>query len=292
MFNLLEMALNNNFVYLAIIIILVIVIILTILSIKKDRDKMLNKAKMNFEPPKNEEEKEKAKLELEKIVDEMQKNIDKKETIKDKITKYEQEQEEDAIISYQDLVEAVKNNGGDSKPRGEVGMEVADTTFIEEPEEFKTAVDKLVEEINKNEEEDITNAEEEIKIEETTEDEIKDTMEDKHIISDNLDDLEKMIENPAQEDDEELDRTIKIPVIEKHASEPKVYEEKNFQSSEFISPIFGTGPQSEMKVKEKKEVSDEELGDTKVVNMDEIIDEKFDDVDDFLDTLKEFRKNL
>ena len=127
MFSLLELALNNDYIYLGIIGVLVVIIILTILSIKKDRDKAI-KARSYVKPVITEEEKEQAKLELEKV------------TTSD-ITTYEEEQESKAIISYQELVEAVRNNN-EAKVHNEVGMEVADTNAIEKPEEVVPSVEK------------------------------------------------------------------------------------------------------------------------------------------------------
>ena len=220
MLNLLELALNNDLIYIGIIIFLIIIIILTILSIKKDRDRAINNRPI-LEPAKNEEEKESDRLELEKVVNDMKKNIESKEN---NIKSYEQNQEEAAIISYQELVKAVRNeNENVSTPHNEVGMEVADKNFIEEPtvEEEKTKV--------------------------------------------------PVFDEPQKEE------TIEIENL-------KVDTEKKFQSSEFISPIFGTAPQGNIKEVEKKDDSE--------ITMDDIIDEDFDEDDEFLDSLKGFRKNL
>ena len=59
MFSLLELALNNDMIYLGIIIALVIVIIITILSIKKDRDKAI-RSRSYVKPVVTEEEREQA----------------------------------------------------------------------------------------------------------------------------------------------------------------------------------------------------------------------------------------
>ncbi len=135
MLNLVEISLNNNYIYISIITLLVIIIILTIISIKKDRD-MEYKMRMEKNKPVNEEEQAKAKLELEKVIDEMQKNVEKENIPTDEIKTYEEDQEKRAIISYQELVDAVKNGEG-SKAHSEVGMEVASLAPIEEMEKIK-----------------------------------------------------------------------------------------------------------------------------------------------------------
>ena len=140
MLNLLELILNNNYIYIGIIAFLSIIIILTILSIKKDRDRA-SKARMTIELP-TEEEKARAKLELDKVVNEMQKNLDNKD-VRTEIKTYEEEQEEKAIISYDELVAAVRKNE-EPKAHSEVGMEVADIKSIEptsEEEKVNSQID-------------------------------------------------------------------------------------------------------------------------------------------------------
>ena len=215
MFSLLELALNNDMIYLGIIIALVIIIIITILSIKKDRDKAI-KARSYVKPVVTEEEREQAKLELEKVVDQMQKNLDNEKVTTSDITTYEEEQESKAIISYQELVEAVRNSN-EAKVHNEVGMEVADTSAIEKPEEV------VVPSIMEEPKEEIT-------------------------INDAIDAITK--------------------------EEIKPYSETNFQTSEVISPIFGM----------TNEVEDKPIYND--------LDSDMEEVDEFLDSLKDFRKKL
>ena len=69
--------------------------------------------------------------------------------------------------------------------------------------------------------------------------------------------------------------------------EPKIEEQKKepkFKNSEFISPIYGTDKNLDI----KKDV----VTSNKAFVMDDIIDEDFDEEDEFLDSLKDFRKNL
>jgi hypothetical protein len=212
MFSLLELALNNDYIYLGIIGVLIVIIILTILSIKKDRDKAI-KARSYVKPVVTEEEKEQAKLELEKVVDEMQKNLDNEKVTTSDITTYEEEQESKAIISYQELVEAVRNNN-ETKVHNEVGMEVADTNAIEKPEEVVPPVEKT--------------------------DEV----------------------------------TIDSIINQVYKEDTKPYSEENFQTSEVISPIYGMA---------------NEVDDKPIYND---LDSDMEEVDEFLDSLKDFRKNL
>ena len=216
MFYLLELALNNNYIYVGIIIILVVIITITILSIKKDRDEAIKARNKELQRPT--EEVSRSKLELESVIDEMQKKLDMKEN---KITKYEEEQEENAIISYQELVKTMKK---DSIPHNEVGMEVADSNVIDKIEEPLTY------------------------------------------------DIEEKVDYIYEEDIKEE------PKIEEQKKEPK------FKNSEFISPIYGTDKNLDI----KKDV----VTSNKAFVMDDIIDEDFDEEDEFLDSLKDFRKNL
>ena len=79
---------------------------------------------------------------------------------------------------------------------------------------------------------------------------------------------------------EEFVEQIKEEIIEKPIKE-EIKEEKKFKTSEFISPIYGRSDQNVNKGISKQDIS-----------MDNIIDESFDDEDEFLDSLKGFRKNL
>lgn len=230
MFNFLAMAIENDLIYIGIIIVLVIIIILTIISIRSDSKKKVKVNKPTIEPAKTEEEKQHAKLELEKVVSEMQKNLDAKNVKK---AEYEEENEEDAIISYQELVKSVKNEN--TEVHKEVGMEVADKNIID----------------------DIENIDDELVIP---------SMEFEETNIPTFD-----IEQPL------------ISQVETKVEEPKVFqEERKFRSTEFISPIYGRGPQANIK---KETVNND-------VSMDNIIDESFDEEDEFLDSLKGFRKNL
>ena len=271
MLNLIEMALNNNVIYISIILVLLIIIFITIRSIKKDRDSY-KKVVNNYEPAKTEEEKQKAKFELEKVVDEMQKNLDKKEAS----SKPPMEEEDDMVISYEELVKAVKDKDTTSEVRSDVGMEVADTTFIEEPEE------KPIYNLN------ISNTEDEdIFIDE----ELPEKEEEKSILDELVEErINNEIEIPKEETDieisiseepkEELEET-KAYEVKDELEQTKPYTANSFKSTEFISPVFG------------KDISTDTLVN---LNREETITKEDDldmeEEDEFLNSLRNFRKKL
>lgn len=244
MLEILALALNNNYIYAIIITTLIVIIVLTILSIKKDRDKMLENKKPKkvepvLEPAQNEEEQTRARLELEKVVNSMKNDIEKKPNPSDILT-YEQEQEEQAIISYQELVEAVRKNNIEHQPSSDISMEVVGT---------QEEMPKPVEEKIKEEE-----------------------------IDRQVDNIMDMIDNISPK--EEKEETLNQPIEEK--------TEKKFQTSEFISPIYGTQPQGEFRVRKEQMVEEE----PETPSIDEIISNDLNNTEEFLDALKSFRNNL
>ena len=261
MLNLIEMALNNNVVYITIIIVLLIIIFITIRSIKKDRD-AYKKVVNNYEPAKTEQERMQAKFELEKVVDEMQKNLDKK----DQTPKPPMKEEEDMVISYEELVKAVKNNDIKSEPRNDVGMEVADTTFIEEadddifideelpePKEEKSILDELIEE----------------KLDKDASEEVAADIEDTINIENDIKNYE-----PKEESSE-------IEFKEEPIEQTRPYEAYNFKSTEFISPVFGKDISTDTLVNMNKE---------ETITSEDDLD--MEEEDEFLNSLRNFRKKL
>ena len=259
MLNLIEMALNNNVVYIAIILVLLIIIFITIRSIKKDRD-AYKKVVNNYEPAKTEEERDQAKFELEKVVDEMQKNLGKEPLPKQPI-----DEDEDMVISYEELVKAVKNNESTSEPRNDVGMEVADTTFIEEP----------------NTEEDIFIDEELPEKEE--EKSILDELVEKRLHQEEIDNVIDDIKEDIQTVEEEIPSESKKTPSESEEilEQTRPYEANNFKSTEFISPVFGKDVSTDSLVNMNKE---------ETITKEDDLD--MEEEDEFLDSLKNFRKNL
>lgn len=227
MLNFLELALNNNYIYIGIIAILVIIIIITIISIKKDKENEEVEEVKNetLDVVSEEPKKSDSLIELEKVVGEMQKKIDETAKEKNDIDTYEREQEETAIISYQELIKAVKSKENESTAHNEVGMELADTNVVENEE----------------------------------------------------------VKNDIKEPDIEIKRDT-LDSVENTKNENEVFD-RHFKTTEFISPIYGKEPQSDIKNLEKNDPNKE-------VTMDDIIDEDFEEEDEFLDSLKNFRKNL
>src|SRR5574344_1046777 len=248
MLEILNLALNNNYIYIGIIVVLLAIIIMTILSIKKDRSKMLKTkptpVSQPLEPATSDEEQAHAKLELEKVVNDMKKDADK-EPVKDaEIKDYEKEQEDKAIISYQELVDAVRKNNVEHQPQTEVGMEVAEKSVIEEPVPVET-----------------------IKAEEETNQKV-----------DNIIDLINKTETPV----EDVLDTTNVPEDTKE----NVPFEHKFQTSEFISPIYG---KQAVEPKEEQPRHEAPHADP---SLDQVIDDDITNSEEFLNNLKDFKNNL
>ena len=95
----LEFVTNNLYLYLAIIIALIILdIILTIICINQRKRQNIDETEVNSE----------VAFELEKVLEQMQHDIEMKP--EEVVKKFEEEQEQKAIISYQELVDSVNNN--------------------------------------------------------------------------------------------------------------------------------------------------------------------------------------
>ena len=71
-----------------------------------------------------------------------------------------------------------------------------------------------------------------------------------------------------------LNKCIDSIINQVYKEDTKPYSEENFQTSELISPIFG---------------SNNEVEDKPIYND---LDSDMEEVDEFLDSLKDFRKNL
>ena len=268
MLEILNLALNNNYIYIGIIVVLLAIIIMTILSIKKDRSKMLKTkptpVSQPLEPATSDEEQAHAKLELEKVVNDMKKDADK-EPVKDaEIKDYEKEQEDKAIISYQELVDAVRKNNVEHQPQTEVGMEVAEKSVIEEPVPVET-----------------------IKAEEETNQKV-----------DNIIDLINKTETPVEPvESETVEPETNIPVnapvedvldttnVTEDTKETVPFEHK-FQTSEFISPIYGKQTVEQKEEQPRHEAPHEDP------SLDQVIDDDITNSEEFLNNLKDFKNNL
>lgn len=106
---------NNLYLYLAIIILLLIVdVILTIICLNQRKRKKIKKEFEEIEAVTNNGSKEdetvkpEVAFELEKILDQMQHDMEVKP--EEAVRMFEEEQEQKAIISYQELLDSVNNN--------------------------------------------------------------------------------------------------------------------------------------------------------------------------------------
>lgn len=264
---------NNNYIYMGIIIVLVIIIIITVFSMKKDREKLVNKKKeivQPIEPAKTPEEQEHARMELEKVVNTMKNDIANNPNPSPVVT-YEQDQEDKAIISYKELVEAVKSQNVSHQPQSEVGMEVAETSVIEEPttveekiaaEESEARVDNII---------DMINSVGTSKKEEVTNEEIKP-----------LEETKQFEEVKADVVDVEESSTVSL-------DESLDLDEKKFQTSEFISPIYGRQPQGD--IKPVMDIPKEEPKHA-APSLDDVINNDATNSEEFLESLKNFRNSL
>lgn len=223
-------------IYLYICIIIVLIIIATILFIIASNQNNRKKIKNNYvEAKKVEEELDKIEEvsktnELEEILKKMQEDIDLKP--EDVVRKFEEEQEEKAIISYQELVDNVKSGKIEL-----VDDEESETNFVES-----------------------------LNIEETVEPVLSTVEEESSITPEML---------------KEVIQTI---------SDSSVKEEpKKFKNSEFISPIYGIMDTNLEYPTVKKTEAILDLMNTKDYNE---LTEEIKRQEDFLNVLKEFRKNL
>ena len=133
-------------IYLYICIIIVLIIIATILFIIAANQKNRRKIKADFvEAERVEAELEKIEdtrqsNELENILKKMQEDIDLKP--EDVVKKFEEEQEEKAIISYQELVDNVKSGKIEVIDDEETNTNFVESLNIEEPVETVTAIEE------------------------------------------------------------------------------------------------------------------------------------------------------
>ena len=111
---------NSNFYYVAVALAYVLVIFFVIFLLVKNKRKRIERVKIEDAPKKDIES-----VDLEAVLDKMQEDVNK--TKVDEVKSFEEEQEEKAIISYQELLKAVKRD-------------VDDVTKVEIPSEEKPVV--------------------------------------------------------------------------------------------------------------------------------------------------------
>ena len=226
-----DFILNNMYLYICVIVGLTILnSILIILAFNKYRRiKITNDY---IEATNNEEklnEKEEPN-ELEALLQKMQEDIDVKP--EDVVKNFEEEQEEKAIISYQELIDSVK--------AGKIEIVDDDNGSVD-------YVENLV----------------------PTDEPIMATVED---------------------EEEKVTPQMVKDAIASITNDRVVEEEKKFKKSEFISPVFGIMDESEIEYPTiKKTESTLELLNTRDYNE---LSEEIKRQEEFLEALKEFRKNL
>lgn len=111
---------NPTFYYVAVALAYVLVIFFVIFLLVKNKRKRIERVKIEDAPKKDIES-----VDLEAVLDKMQEDVNK--TKVDEVKSFEEEQEEKAIISYQELLKAVKKD-------------VDDVTKVEIPSEEKPVV--------------------------------------------------------------------------------------------------------------------------------------------------------
>ena len=237
--------------YLYVIILLGLIILTSILLILSSNESKRRKIKKDFiEAEKIEEELEKIEEapvsnELEAILQKMQQDIDVKP--EDVVRNFEQEQEEKAIISYQELVDNVK--------AGKIDVIDDEETNINFVEALALSNDEPLMQIS----------------EEESESKVTPTMV--------KDAINEIVTSSVKEE----------TVVETEVVKPVVTEEKKFKKSEFISPIFGImQDNSEYPTISKKETM-LDIMNTRDYNK---LTEEIKRQEEFLNALKEFRKNL
>lgn len=262
--------LDNNLIYFIVIGILVLLIVLVVVSMLKD-----NKKKKVI--PVDNKEKELAKLELEKVVKQMEENKDEEIS-----TTYEEEQEDNAIISYQELLSKVKGN----YEKKEVDFNSIKNNYINELDFDKTSdISKQMDYSNNNEEVDTLYnpmSKENTKINKN--DDVILSREQKYVANDY--DVRNLFEDKTvlKVEDNVPDVNIDLPK-----------KDTKFKNSEFISPIHGLKEydgeyfKQHDDIKPKKEVE--------VIDLDKELDfnefsDKIKNTNDFLGTLKDLRSKL
>lgn len=246
---------NSMFYYILVAITYVLIIIFVVMLIMKNKSKKSTKQKLQEAHKKDLES-----VDLEAVLDKMQENVEKQPA---EVRTFEEEQEAKAIISYQELLNAVKK---DVNEVTSVNLDEVET-FEDPMEGAELPTVKSMSQINNNPlKPEILGSEESIQ-------EIQS-------------EIPQVMDEPKEEP-----RKVERPI---DLVRPK--NDTKFQNSEFISPIYGrvnneteypTIP-SFNKLEEKVEEKQENLEKTIVFKP---INDNIDN-DEFLKALKEFRNSL
>lgn len=265
MAELIESIKENPLVYYIGLLVAVALLTLVIWLIAKNNQKKRKKAL--------EKQEEKARIErhvdLEAMIAQMQEQNNAKTA--DPVASFEQEQEEKAIISYQELVNAVKNESKEntiSVTNVSSSGEVLSTTTVprsEIPSDKPIFLDEI-----KLSKQDLDFGEEELQADvpqmEIKAPEIEEKEEPKDFVT--------ML--TEQEEVKPIEEVREKP-------EPKVTGQTKFKSTEFISPIYGRQNSNITYPKIASFKNDDE----EIINISSDIDPN----DEFLKTLREYRNN-
>lgn len=236
--NIMDKITGNDFYFAIFIIVLLVIIFLVIKSMRgnKEVNSVTIKKEVKEEIPIKEEidnnkEQEEAKLELEKVVNKMS-QADTNRPVKE--TTYEEEQEDKAIISYQELLAVSQGNKSSDKVnfddiKGDYEVYENDGDIVSKLNQISKnkEVAKIPDVIVKDEEKEVTK--EQPKIENNI------FLEDKDIEED-LDesDIRSLLKEKS------VLHVNQSNVSEKPLEYGSKIKDHEFKSSEFISPIHGT----------------------------------------------------
>ena len=309
--------LENNVIFYSIIgglvLLFIIIIYFAFFYNKKDKEeikevKEVKKVKQETEDINDifdieeDKEKEEAKEELQRVIDQMTQDVQNKK--EDNIETFESLQEENAVISYQELVNNVKSE--------KMEFNLEDVYEEDALEEIRRQEQKNNEDINSFfEEENDYNKEESINSLFNENDnlekiEIKEENINKYYEDDNknLNSLfeEENINNLFEEEDKEeekINASFSRLINKEEINEEEIMEEvkpKRYKKSEIISPIYGRQNIDIEYPKIETFDRNREFRDTLIDIEEELKEKPLTDEDskneEFLKTLKEFRRNL
>lgn len=280
MVELIEDIKNNPIAYYIGLLVGIAMLIFVITLIVKNERRKKDKIK--------EQDEERARIErhvdLESMIAKMQEQEQSKLKDTDPVANFEQEQEEKAIISYQELVNAVKTDKKESINVTSVTStgDVISTTTI--PRET-LAEDKpiFIDEIKLPKKEIEFDPQEEVIIEPQVKEETRETVSAiNNIDSENsIQSFESLFTSPAVDDKTKYEEKA----IVKETDYMKEKDHNKFRNSEFISPIYGrqnsniTYPKISSYAKEEK--------DDDIINISSDVDPNT----EFLKTLREYRND-
>lgn len=224
------------YVLIALLSVAVVALIVFLVSRKKSDYNRRKIKKQLEEMQRPEVEIKEEKSDIESVLEEMEKNLKKEEPS----ATFEEEQEEKAIISYQDLLENVRKN------------ELMQMELDSEKE------DDYVEELSFD---------------------LNDVFEDDALMDIKKDSSSELVSQKIDE------------VLEPITSNDEIIEPPKFKNSEFISPIFGRMDGGKaISYKEKESPPKVYAPKIEVVTEEKILG--VDPNEEFLESLKEFRRNL